>query len=149
MNAARGEDQLHLSRSAGEVGSRTEPGEGARAPGTVTRKAGQVDSVRAATAGSLRGREQSNAPLAPFTWFRVGGPAETLARPADVDDLAAFLRALSPDVPVQVIGACSNLIIRDDGLPGVTIRLARGFTTITRESDGIVAGAAAPPPPRA
>jgi len=91
----------------------------------------------------LRGRAQSDAPLAPFTWFRVGGPAETLVRPADADDLAAFLRGLPPDVPVQVIGACSNLIIRDDGLPGVTIRLARGFTTITPETDGIVAGAAA------
>jgi UDP-N-acetylmuramate dehydrogenase len=91
----------------------------------------------------LRGRAQHNAPLAPFTWFRVGGPAEVLVRPADADDLAAFLRVLPPDAPMQVIGACSNLIIRDDGLPGVTIRLARGFTTISPETDGIVTGAGA------
>src|SRR5262249_32107116 len=91
----------------------------------------------------LRGRVQANAPLAPFTWFRVGGPAEALARPADEADLVAFLRALPLDIPVHVIGACSNLIIRDGGLPGVVIRLARGFGTITVEPDGVIAGAAA------
>ena len=64
-------------------------------------------------------------------------------RPADADDLADFLRALPLETPVHAIGACSNLIIRDGGLPGVTIRLARGFTTITPETDGIIAGAAA------
>ena len=86
---------------------------------------------------------QADAPLAPFTWFRVGGPAEVLVRPADADDLAAFLRALPLDIPVRVIGACSNLIVRDGGLPGVTIRLARGFSAIEAEADGVVAGAAA------
>jgi UDP-N-acetylmuramate dehydrogenase len=91
----------------------------------------------------LRGRVQANALLAPFTWFRVGGPAEFLVRPADADDLAALLRALPSTTPVQVIGAASNLIIRDGGLPGVTIRLARGFSAITVEPDGVVAGAAA------
>ena len=91
----------------------------------------------------LRGRVQANASLAPFTWFRVGGPAEALVRPADAGDLAAFLRALPLDVPVHVIGACSNLIIRDGGLPGVTIRLARGFSTIVTDADGVIAGAAA------
>jgi UDP-N-acetylmuramate dehydrogenase len=94
------------------------------------------------TLPKLRGRVQINAPLAPFTWFRVGGPAEVLVRPADEADLAQFLRALPLDVPVQVIGACSNIIIRDGGLPGVVIRLARGFNQITIELDGIVAGAA-------
>jgi UDP-N-acetylmuramate dehydrogenase len=91
----------------------------------------------------LRGRLQADAPLAPFTWFRAGGHAEALIRPADVDDLSAFLAALPLDVPVRVIGACSNLIVRDGGLPGVTIRLARGFSRIVAEADGVVAGAAA------
>jgi UDP-N-acetylmuramate dehydrogenase len=91
----------------------------------------------------LRGRMQANAKLAPFTWFRAGGAAEALVRPADAEDLAAFLRALPHEVPVHVIGACSNLIVRDGGLPGVTIRLGRGFSTITAEADGLVAGAAA------
>lgn len=92
---------------------------------------------------ALRGRVQADAALAPFTWFRAGGAAEALVRPADTDDLAAFLRALPLDVPVHVIGACSNLIVRDGGLPGVTIRLARGFSAVTLDADGIVAGAAA------
>lgn len=91
----------------------------------------------------LRGRAQANAPLAPFTWFRVGGPAEALVRPADADDLAQFMHALPLDVSVHVIGACSNLIIRDGGLPGVVIRLARGFGAITVKADGVIAGAAA------
>src|ERR1700722_2618577 len=91
----------------------------------------------------VRGRVQANAPRAPFTWFRVGGPAEILLRPMDAADLAQFLRALPLEIPVHVIGACSNLIVRDGGLPGVVVRLARGFGTISVEADGIVAGAAA------
>jgi UDP-N-acetylmuramate dehydrogenase len=91
----------------------------------------------------LRGRVQADAPLAPFTWFRVGGRAEVLVRPADADDLASFLRDLPHEVPVHVIGACSNLIIRDGGLPGTTIRLARGFSAIAPDAAGIVVGAAA------
>jgi len=90
-----------------------------------------------------RGRIAGDAPLAPFTWFRVGGPAEALLRPADTADLAAFLAALPHTVPVHVLGACSNLIVRDGGLLGVTIRLGRGFNTITVEADGVIAGAAA------
>lgn len=92
---------------------------------------------------STRGRIQTNAPLSATTWFRAGGAAEVLLRPSSASDLAAFLAALPHEVPVQVIGACSNLIVRDGGLPGVTIRLVRGFSTITEEADGIVAGAGA------
>jgi UDP-N-acetylmuramate dehydrogenase len=90
-----------------------------------------------------RTRTQHAVPLAPTTWFRVGGPAETLIRPATPHDLAALLRSLPPETPLSVLGACSNLIIRDGGLLGVTIRLGRGFTTITTEPDGVIAGAAA------
>ena len=95
------------------------------------------------TLPQLRGRAQADAPLAPFTWFRVGGAAEVLVRPADADDLAQFLAALPRNLPMHVLGACSNLIIRDGGLPGVTIRLARGFNAIAVEADGVIAGAAA------
>jgi UDP-N-acetylmuramate dehydrogenase len=91
----------------------------------------------------LRGRIQANAPLAAFTWFRAGGRAEALVRPADVQDLAQFLTALPDEVPVHVIGSCSNLIIRDGGLPGVTIRLARGFSSIRIDGTTVEAGAAA------
>ena len=91
----------------------------------------------------MRGRVQEGAPLAPGTWFRVGGPAEALVRPADVADLCSFLAALPHEVPVIAIGAASNLIIRDGGVSGVVIRLARGFSEIILEADGVVAGAAA------
>ncbi|MBU8546574.1 MULTISPECIES: UDP-N-acetylmuramate dehydrogenase [Roseomonadaceae] len=97
-----------------------------------------------ATLPPLRGRVQQGAPLAPFTWFRVGGPAEWLVRPADIDDLLLLLRDLPDAMPLTVLGAASNLIIRDGGLRGVVLRLGgRGFGDVTVEADGIVAGAAA------
>jgi UDP-N-acetylmuramate dehydrogenase len=93
---------------------------------------------------AIRGRVEAQAPLAPFTWFRVGGPAEWLARPADVEDLLHLLAALDVATPLTVIGAASNLIVRDGGVPGVVLRLpARGFGRIEVEADGVVAGAAA------
>ncbi|HYH22843.1 MAG TPA: UDP-N-acetylmuramate dehydrogenase [Azospirillum sp.] len=90
-----------------------------------------------------RGRLTADAPLANVTWFRVGGPAEVMFRPADVDDLAEFLQALPPDVPVTVVGVASNLLIRDGGVPGVVVRLGRGFAGIAAVETGVTAGAAA------
>ncbi len=90
-----------------------------------------------------RGRLQLDAKLAPFTWFRVGGHAEVLLRPADAADLAHFFTNLAPEIPVTVIGAASNLIIRDGGIPGIVVKLARGFSEIIIDDDGIIAGAAA------
>jgi len=75
----------------------------------------------------VRGRIELDKPLAEFTWFRVGGPADVLYSPADEEDLAGFLAALDEDIPVQVIGVGSNLLVRDGGIPGVVIRLGRGF----------------------
>ena len=92
---------------------------------------------------ATRGRLMERALLAPLTWFRVGGPAEFLLRPADVEDLCAFLRDLPPEMPVTVIGAASNLIIRDGGINGVVVKLARGFGDVVVEADGVIAGAAA------
>ncbi len=91
----------------------------------------------------LRGRVQADAPLGPTTWFRVGGPAEVLVRPADVADLRAFLADLPLDISVTTIGAASNLIVRDGGVHGVVLRLLRGFTAIETDDDGVVAGAGA------
>jgi UDP-N-acetylmuramate dehydrogenase len=91
----------------------------------------------------LRGRVQRDAVLAPFTWFRVGGPAEVLVRPADVDDLLLLLRDRPAAIPLTVIGAASNLLVRDGGLRGIVVKLARGFSDIVVEADGILAGAAA------
>ncbi|MCB5946012.1 UDP-N-acetylmuramate dehydrogenase [Acidocella sp. KAb 2-4] len=92
---------------------------------------------------ATRGRLAEHAPLAPMTWFRVGGPAEFLLRPADVEDLCAFLKALPLEMPVTVIGAASNLIVRDGGINGVVIKLARGFGEVALEEGAIIAGAAA------
>jgi UDP-N-acetylmuramate dehydrogenase len=91
-----------------------------------------------------RGRLTADAPLGPQTWFATGGPAEVLFRPADVEDLAAFLGALPADVPVTVLGVGSNVIVRDGGIRGVVIRLLRGFTGIAVEGHEVVAGAGAP-----
>jgi UDP-N-acetylmuramate dehydrogenase len=90
----------------------------------------------------LVGRVQHGAELAPYTWFRVGGPAEVLVKPASAADLGRFLAALPHDIPVTILGAASNVIIRDGGIEGVVIRLARGFNEIKVENTGIIAGAA-------
>lgn len=91
----------------------------------------------------VRGRLTENAPLAQLTWFRVGGTAEVMYRPADLDDLAAFLAGKPKNVPVTVMGVASNLLIRDGGVPGVVIRLGRGFVDIVAREDEITAGAGA------
>jgi UDP-N-acetylmuramate dehydrogenase len=94
---------------------------------------------------TVRGRYERDAPLAPYTWFRVGGPADLLFLPEDEDDLAAFLEALDPAVPVLPIGVGSNLLVRDGGVEGVAIRLGRGFSRVEARDDGqIYAGAAVP-----
>jgi UDP-N-acetylmuramate dehydrogenase len=91
----------------------------------------------------LRGRLAANQALADVTWFRVGGPAQVLFLPADAADLAYFLANVPADLPVTVIGLGSNLLVRDGGVPGVTIRLGRGFAQTTAEPDKrIRAGAA-------
>ncbi len=90
-----------------------------------------------------RGRLTADAPLGPQTWFRAGGAAEVLFRPADVQDLAGFMAALPSDVPVTVLGVSSNILVRDGDVKGVVIRLLRGFTGITVEGNDVVAGAGA------
>jgi UDP-N-acetylmuramate dehydrogenase len=81
----------------------------------------------------LRGRLTANAPLSEITWFRIGGPAQVLFSPADEADLAYFLKNAPADLPVFVIGLGSNLLVRDGGVPGVVIRLGRGFGEIRIE----------------
>jgi UDP-N-acetylmuramate dehydrogenase len=92
----------------------------------------------------LRGRLLSNEPLAPLTWFRVGGPAQALFMPEDESDLAYFLSNLPPEIPVTVVGLGSNLIVRDGGVAGVVIRLGRGFSNIKVEGGRLRAGTAVP-----
>ena len=90
-----------------------------------------------------RGTLTPNRPLADLTWLRVGGPADWVFQPADEADLAAFLAALPPQMPVFPMGVGSNLIVRDGGLRAVVIRLGRGFNSIEIQGDRVVAGAAA------
>jgi UDP-N-acetylmuramate dehydrogenase len=92
----------------------------------------------------LRGRLLANQPLAELTWFRVGGPAQVLFMPEHEADLSYFLSKLPAEIAVTVIGLGSNLIVRDGGVPGVVIRLGRGFNDIAIEELNVRAGAAVP-----
>lgn len=92
----------------------------------------------------VRGRIMRDAALAPFTWFRVGGPADVVFIPEDVSDLCDFLKALDPGIPVITIGVGSNLLVRDRGIDGVVIRLGKAFADVeARDNSQIYAGAAA------
>ena len=93
---------------------------------------------------ALRGRPLANQSLAELTWFRVGGPAQILFMPEDEEDLAYMLANLLAEIPVTVIGLGSNLIVRDGGVPGVVIRLGRGFGEISIEGLTLRAGTAVP-----
>lgn len=90
----------------------------------------------------VRGRYVFDAVLADQTWFRVGGAADVLFKPADVDDLIYFLNN-KPDIPYWIIGAGSNVLIRDAGIRGIVIRLGRGFSSIDIVDNHIEVGAAA------
>jgi UDP-N-acetylmuramate dehydrogenase len=91
----------------------------------------------------VRGTYTEGAALKDLVWFRAGGPAEILFRPADADDLATFLYAKNPDTRVSVIGVGSNLLVRDGGIPGVVVRLPGVFGKVAAEGTRIRAGAAA------
>ena len=91
----------------------------------------------------LRGTLQAGASLGDFIWFRTGGAAEWLVRPADVADLADFFGNLDPAVPVMAIGVGSNLIVRDGGVPGVVVRLPKSFATVAIEGETLRAGGGA------
>ncbi|MEM1150226.1 MAG: UDP-N-acetylmuramate dehydrogenase [Pseudomonadota bacterium] len=97
-----------------------------------------------ATLPQVSGKLIEKAPLAPYTWFRVGGPADALFLPENLLDLMAFLEALPPEVPVTVLGVGSNLIVRDGGIEGVVIRLMGArWASITRSGNTLHAGAGA------
>ena len=93
---------------------------------------------------AVRGEMRAAVPLHRTSWFRVGGPAEALFEPADRDDLATFLATRPAEVPVTVLGTCSNVIIRDGGIDGVVIRLGRGFMSVEIAGTTVRAGAGAP-----
>jgi len=92
---------------------------------------------------TVTGNYEERAPLSRLTWFRAGGPAEVLFEPKDAQDLANFLAEREADIPLTVVGVGSNLLVRDGGVPGVTIRLGRAFASIDAKETEIRAGAAA------
>lgn len=93
---------------------------------------------------AVRGKLIAHAPLAPYTWFRVGGAAEVLFLPADEADLAAFLRAVPKEIPIMVLGVASNVIVRDGGISGVVIRLmGKYWGEVSHEDDRLQARAGA------
>ncbi len=103
----------------------------------------RIDSGLIECLPPVRGDLVENAPIARFSWFRVGGPAEVLFTPVDGDDLAGFLAEKPDDIAVTVIGVASNLLVRDGGVEGVVVRLGRGFAGIEIDGAQVRAGAAA------
>ena len=95
------------------------------------------------TLPQVRGKLSANVPLAPYTWFRVGGAAEVLFIPKDEADLAHFLSSIPDDIPVLVLGVASNTLVRDGGVPGITIRLGPTFAKIESNDMQVRAGTAA------
>lgn len=103
-----------------------------------------VSAERGASLPALRGSVEARASLADLIWFRTGGAAEWLVRPADTADLADFLAHLPVTTPVLPLGLGSNLIVRDGGVPGVTVRLGKAMATVCVEGSCIRAGGGAP-----
>lgn len=101
------------------------------------------DEVSATLLPKVRGKLTPDAPLAPLVWFKSGGTAEWLFEPADVDDLAEFLRDLDPAVPVMALGLGSNLIVRDGGVPGVVVRLGKAFAKVQADGQTLTCGGGA------
>ncbi len=91
----------------------------------------------------VRGSYRKNFKLSNVTWFGVGGPADVLFKPADLEDLTFFLQNKDPSIPHMVLGVGSNLLVRDGGIRGIVIRLGRGFTDITHIENELIVGAGA------
>jgi UDP-N-acetylmuramate dehydrogenase len=87
---------------------------------------------------SVRGRLTQLAPLDKLVWFKSGGPADWLFEPADLEDLTTFLYSLEYDMPVMALGLGSNLIVRDGGVPGIVVRLGKGFASVEVRRDHVL-----------
>jgi UDP-N-acetylmuramate dehydrogenase len=103
-----------------------------------------IAPILSAQMPELRGSLVGNAPMAPLSWFRTGGPAQVLFEPADENDLSYFLSHLDPAVPVLALGAGSNILVRDGGIEGVVIRFGKSFQEVAIKGLSVSAGAGAP-----
>ena len=153
--------------TGGSTGSSTSPTSGSTGIGTDNPTGSSTGSHTSPTGGStgskgtalrtelesrlvtpLQGTLETEAPLARHTWFRTGGPAELLFTPASEDDLANFLQALPDSTPLTILGLGSNVLIRDGGIRGAVIRLARPFNWTRLHQQGadsiLEAGSATP-----
>ena len=101
--------------------------EGLPAHSSAGKEKQSLDRLRT---NGVRGKLTASAPLAPLVWFKSGGTAEWLFEPADEQDLIEFLQQLDPQVPVMALGLGSNMIVRDGGVPGVTVRLGKPFAKV-------------------
>ena len=80
-------------------------------------------------------------PLSKISWLKVGGPVDVLFRPRNSDDLSRFLSLVPVEVNVMPIGACSNLLVRDGGLPGVAVKLGANFSEVVLKDNQVKLGA--------
>lgn len=88
----------------------------------------------------VKGSYRFNVDLSRTNWFRVGGRAQILFSPEDAGDLAFFLLNKPQDLPVNILGVGSNVIVRDGGVDGVVIKLGKNFTKIHHEENILTIG---------
>ncbi len=109
--------------------------------------ASSISRAEAILRGACGHRVRTWFSLAPLTTFRIGGPAALYLEPDAEPDLAAVAHAASETgVPVVVIGKGSNVLVADEGFPGIVIRLGRGYRWAARDGDRLTAGGAMPLP---
>jgi UDP-N-acetylmuramate dehydrogenase len=106
-----------------------------------------IDAARAILREACGDRVRDDVPMAPLTTFRIGGPAAVFLEPETVEDLHAVARAVArAGVTVAIVGKGSNVLVADEGFPGIVLRLGRGFRWSARDGDTVTAGAAMPLP---
>ena len=106
-----------------------------------------IDAARAILRAACGDRVRADVPMAPLTTFRIGGPAAVFLEPETLEDLHAVGRAVAQTgVAVAIVGKGSNVLVADEGFPGIVLRLGRGFRWSARDGGTVTAGAAMPLP---
>jgi UDP-N-acetylmuramate dehydrogenase len=108
---------------------------------------GDLDLARELLRTACGDRLQVDVPMAPLTTFRIGGNAALYLEPNDVHDLEAAGEAITrAGVPFAILGKGSNVLVADDGFPGLVLRLGHGFRWSARNGNTLTAGGAMPLP---